>query len=343
LKDKYSDTVVETILIEGGPGSGHSGHKGRPGEVGGSATGVGTRFSSILNAKPSKTKLQGLYDSDPEFKNVVDAGVLYSQGGYNGIRDMGRQIITGEFRDKEEVTINGSKPGKDSSVSDARHKLVRLKPMFAGQDIENNKSSLKEATLNLHNAVNASQPMEMPLYRGLPSGWEGEMPKAGDSVELLGLSSFTTDKSIAEGFATAKISGATKTFSAGKNQVLVEVEPGVRGLDISSLSRYRQKEILTNGKFLVLDSKTERIFVGKGKSILKSHLKLKQVGLFEVPQIEKEVKEAAKRYVEPAIKDESEFVKQIFTDFLFDFISQTDTFTETFKKAAEGREQCPSM
>ena len=76
----------------GGPGSGNFGHSGRPGERGGSGGGggVGSAFSSAPGSSGKEARAwikanQDRYDNDPEFRRVVDAATVFTQGGYKDL------------------------------------------------------------------------------------------------------------------------------------------------------------------------------------------------------------------------------------------------------------------
>ena len=250
---------------DGGPGSGNHGHEGRPGKVGGAAPGDGTsyrgssgekcrEYSSALSSK-TKAQLAKQASKDPEFKKLTDAISLYTQGGYAQQRQVAEKLVDGSFREEDDFTV-----GK--FVQDNRFMVV--KDLYKGQGLEESTSSTADGMAQLIGAINESEPYEGKLYRAaqdrniIKVGGDYTpfvIPEVGQTVQLSAPTSFTTDKAVADKLMMQKMG----------DKIFYTIDEGASAVDVSKLSPYKQKEMLTCGTYEVVAVKkteTKNFIVG---------------------------------------------------------------------------------
>ncbi len=147
------------------------------------------------------------------------------------------------------------------------------KNFFEGQNLEgeglDHASSLEAAAI-LQRSISDAKPMDTPLYRGVMArgrlrelgeglGWERverEVPKPGDEFDLLGTSSFSASREVAEGFASGEGRGLTHRRDLAKRAdwlAIYKILPGAKGVNASPLSPWNQQEVITSGRFRVVE------------------------------------------------------------------------------------------
>ncbi len=240
---------------------------------------------------------QILYDSDQSFKTVVDAVTLYTQGSYEPIQAGSEAALTGErqllYGPGSFETLH-----TDRELAAAANPMATYKNYFAGQDVdslENDERSkgvtVRDAGKALQDAISGAEPFQGMLYRGERLSEQGtktpdDMPYEewsrvqredrmryeqtiqrykdlnGEVVDMLGVTSFTTDKYVADQFAirATKAQGNHGLYVHQQTPVIWEIEPGARGLPVQHLSPYKQQEVLTAGRFRVLSVTTEQVY-----------------------------------------------------------------------------------
>lgn len=232
-------------------------------------------------AKAWRKANQGRYDSDPKFKALCDAVALFTQGDYNVQRAFAEKAVTGDLPEQ----------WKDSNLPTWSDRPLVGNPMasyntyFDGQsfDFENKtNATYAEAGRAFAEAINEAPPVNQPLFRGVTGGKvlrEVAELKPGDNFDLLGPSSFSIDEQVASQFARGE--GGGNRAAAGKKPfgVLIEVLPGTKGIPVSALSPWDQKEIVTSGRFVVERVDVEKDFLGVKRQIAK--LVLRQVNTWE--------------------------------------------------------------
>lgn len=249
----WNDVKDDPDKEDGGPGSGNHGHKGVPGQVGGSAPGDGTSYRGSSGAKckeygkalGSKTKAQLAKQAakDPEFKKLTDTISLYTQGGYAEQRKLAEKLVDGSFTEEDDFTV-----GK--FVQDNRFMVV--KDLYTGQGLETSESSTADGMAQLIGTINESEPYEGKLYRAaqdrniikVGGDYEPfEVPEVGQTVQLSAPTSFTTDKAVADKLMMQKMG----------DRIFYTIDEGASAVDVSKLSPYKQKEMLTCGTYEVVE------------------------------------------------------------------------------------------
>lgn len=84
----------------------------------------------------------------------------------------------------------------------------------------------------------------------------------GQTIDLVGPTSFTADDSVAERIASGRQQMGDLRPAAGAAGLVFKVEDGAQALNIGGVSPYRQSEFLTNGKFTVTDISKEMVPAG---------------------------------------------------------------------------------
>jgi len=268
VKDISSEVL--TALFEGGPGSGHWGHSGRPGYVGGSLPGGVLPDGIVAGTKEGKEWVkanQDRYNSDREFRILVDTVTLFTQGVYDKLRAASRYADEGEEGVKAEGFIDTE--WLDDKLGSAAFPLLKIKNFFEGQDAKNSDvCSIKEAGRVLNEAVDNSPKREI-LYRGV-SGFLGRKTidsvialKEGDVFSIVGVSSFTDNRDVGEMFMRGKVPGIKKPSKPPPIQILF-IAKGAPGLSVSALSPYKQSEFLSRGTFKVVGKREKVVRVSRG-------------------------------------------------------------------------------
>lgn len=255
----WNGEIIDLGNEDGGPGSGNHGHKGVPGQVGGSAPGDGTSYRGSSGEKcreysdalSSKTKAQIAKQAakDPEFKKLTDAISLYTQGGYAQQRQIAEKLVDGSFREEDDFTV-----GK--FVQD--NKFMVVKDLYKGQGLEESTSSTADGMAQLIGTINESKPYEGKLYRAaqdrniIKVGGDYTpfvIPEVGQTIQLSAPTSFTTDKAVADKLMMQKMG----------DKIFYTIDEGASAVDVSKLSPYKQKEMLTCGTYeVVAVKKTEK-------------------------------------------------------------------------------------
>lgn len=226
----------ECRVPAGGPGGGQFSECG--GSAGGSAASAAFSSAPDGNSKAWVKEHQDLYDNDPEFRAAADAATLFTQGDYAQISRSGTGSPTGLDPGKE---MSGA-PGAD------------YRNFFKGQKVEDGtKVTWKEGADALGKVVDENRVSET-IYRGL-MGQDAYMTfqdlKEGQTLDIAGLTSFTTDSSIADKFSKGRGPGQYR-LQSGSPRTIIEIQGGAPGVKVGALSPYKQKEVITRGKFTVV-------------------------------------------------------------------------------------------
>jgi hypothetical protein len=263
---------------------------GRWAAVASSVDGVGAYFAdaSLSNQKAWIKEHSKRYSEDEEFQVVADAITFFTQGEYGAIREMAKYEMTGKWSAKY----------ADSSIPDWYENNKRMwgwiKPYFPGQkssgdsDVVRSKHSYREAAEGLTKAIASAPPVSGSLYRGLgvisthDKLKEFLDMKPGDVIAMPAPSSFTTSKEIAENIAKGSDPGFQLKRDQPNTQVIVEVEPGARGIHAGALSPWKQEEVISSGKFEVTGKEVQEISLGAYKKRTIIRVKMRQVAVWEL-------------------------------------------------------------
>ena len=315
--------LVTRVAVKGGEGSGNFGHAGRPGQVGGSAPSKFGDAADALNSAPIdkasasarwRKANQARYESDRDFKTLVDVVSLYAQGDYDAVRIFSEYVVTGNVHPDLEGSMYPIWIAKDAPMTVIAHPLAEHKSYFAGQEFGQDMAdvSVTEAAAVLQRAIADSKPLDVPIYRGVavhktyvpdgpkdPDGFQNyhfedtRIPKVGETFDIVGTSSFTADDLDAKAFAagTARGQRPSQRERAEEAQYLAvyEIEPGAHGVNASPVSPWNQKEVITSGRFEVVGVEEYDTFVytparryTTREMVPGYRIKLRQVGVWDV-------------------------------------------------------------
>jgi hypothetical protein len=239
-------------------GRGGSGGGGGGDEAAAPSAAAVAAFESMPDEKPTGPAAkkwlkehQALYEQDASFRALADATALYTQGSYGPLREATRLAAGGEPTGAYEHGLkNGHLLGK------ATHPLAKdPKGFFKGQEANKNGDYTIMQTGSLLNQTLArTTPLDQPLYRGAPIGSyhfkEMGKLKPGDPFDLHELTSFTTSRTLGDQFSMGAASGQRRKGTP-EYTLVIEVQPGARGLRAAALSPYAQNEVMTSGAFRV--------------------------------------------------------------------------------------------
>jgi hypothetical protein len=272
-------------------------------------SGVGAKFAGapVQGSKQWLKARQKDYETDRDFRTVADAVSLLAQGSGWGIVRASREAAG----DPVKVEKGVRNPFKEP-LSQMANPMSDHKTYFEGQgkgwseraDAPKNEATVLEAGRLLNKAVDEAPQLRISMYRGLhihPYDTSGPISKLKDNPEyvklerlkpgsvfsITGVQSFTTDKQIAKDFSKRQARGQPG-YEANRREeanygssrrraaaVVVEIQPGARGLPIASLSPWKQREVLTRGEFKVVDVVKTPYGHGKRNDL---HITVKQRG-----------------------------------------------------------------
>jgi len=202
-------------------------------------------------AKAWRKANQGRYDSDPKFKALCDAVALFTQGDYNVQRAFAEKAVTGQL--PEQWADSQLPKWGDRPISG--NPMASYKTYFNGQNFDFGNAAnatYDQAGRAFVEAIGESPPLEQSLFRGMTGreAFKGVAAlKPGDDFDVLGPSSFAADEQVAKDFAAGK--GGGNRARDPVDGVVIEVLPGARGIPVSALSPWDQKEVITSGRFKV--------------------------------------------------------------------------------------------
>lgn len=238
--------------------------------------------ASSKEAKKWRKDMQSKYDSDKEFKTVADAVTIYTQGSYNILSRessvaVGDDIDPETYKDEMVVQFGPKKLGACASP------LAEYKNYFKNQDVENTEvSTVREAGAAIHRTIHRSKSFDAPFYRGVilpPSQARSrfKLPTVGDEIKLPGVTSFTANREIAEDFATGNAKGQRQRGGINPHALALtfEVQSGGKGIKVGALSPWSQEEIISAGKFKIVEVKQGKI-AAKNTMIDHVHVVMKQ-------------------------------------------------------------------
>jgi len=187
---------------------------------------------------------------DPEFKNVVDSIVLYTEGGYAEQRAAAEEVVKEGIKDVDAMTIGEYANGN----------LYEIRDLWKGQGLKSSEANMAEGMVNVIGIINNSKPYDRELYRVTSDRRifkRGDQkpyvpPKVGDRIKMDAPTSFTASLDVEEDLSASKFG----------DKIHYVLEPGANALDISALSRYKQQEYLSCGEFEVVSVSSKEISGG---------------------------------------------------------------------------------
>ncbi len=265
-------------------------------------------------AKAWRKKNEKLYVQNDDFALIADAALVNNQGGYKRIRGPSAKLNGGhsaarpasewsggtdDYNPNDKI-ITGPGSGGYGAEKTAIFKGQAGAGSWKGPYVANqtgpfgrvSKHSYGEGAEALNRAIVHSKPLDMPLYRG----WNGrdsdphiaglKKLKPGDTFDVHGISSFSADKYVADTFAQGwgglpeHVVKARAFGGVGNERVIMEVAPGAHGIKTAALSTWKQKEVVTQGRFRVVSVDSELPAWSTVRA--KRHIiRVEQVGVWE--------------------------------------------------------------
>ena len=207
-------------------------------------------FADSINGV-EKSEVVKRAKKDPEFKELVDAITLYTQGAYGDQKREAKYLV--EHGLNEALTTTAGDYFGDGYYD--------MKQLWPGQKLAESKSSFSGGVLSMIGAINNSAETTERLYRiaddrAILSANGGKLytpPKPGDRIKMDAPTSFTKSKEVMDEISPTKYGDVIR----------YTLEPGAHALDIEKLSRYKQKESLCCGEFEVTKvSPVKKIVLG---------------------------------------------------------------------------------
>ena len=201
-------------------------------------------WADDLNSK-SRKDLVKRAKKDPEFKELVDNIVLYTEGGYADQR-----------KTLEDAATTGLKDASAETVGEyVNNSVYKIRNLWKAQQLENSDSSIAGGMAHLTQVINSSKPVDKTLYRvaqdrNIAKTGDHDPyvpPKKGDVISITAPTSFTDNYAVEQDLSTQKMGDI----------IHYELEPGAKAVNVAELSRYKQSEYLSSGQFEVTDIKTE--------------------------------------------------------------------------------------
>ena len=237
------------------------------------------KANQVKDLITNKQKLIKEYENNPNVRDMIDVTSYYTQGKYEEIRRMSSFDTKEEYvkealenrlhmvSDDKTLTEQLSYETSNSLDGDGFYKMndITGKPMRAMSFEEARRGSKM-----LGNAVDNAPISSEPIYRGIILDKEIDF-KDGEEFSLQNITSFTGDRKKAVGFAFNR-QGKSGQGRIGylARPLVIEVEPGVKVLDISKLSPWRQKEMISRGKYKVISTSSNYDDIsGKKYQVLK--------------------------------------------------------------------------
>jgi SPP1 gp7 family putative phage head morphogenesis protein len=246
-------------------------------------------------AKKWRKDMQEVYDTNQEFKTVADAVTIYTQGSYQVFsRESGWAVgkeVDPSYKQQGGLDFSGKRLGAATSP------LGEYKNYFKGQDVTKaDYATVREAGAALHNAISSSKPLEHSVYRGFALHPSAERvaykaPNVGETIDLAGVTSFSSDREVSRQFATGSAKGQQQGgLSVSGLAITYEIVPGAKGLKVGALSPWDQKEVISAGKFKVTDVIKGSIEAKHGKwtaRVEHIHIKMEQYETYTAPKQDK--------------------------------------------------------
>jgi len=209
----------------------------------------------------NKSKLKELYENNPKTKDLIDAISSYTQGYYSEVRNM-------SAADSKEEYVKNALEERLQLINDDKTLTEQLgyttNECLGGGVVYNikneqmrnmNFTESRRGSKMLGEMVDNAPISNEPIYRGIILEEEVSF-KDGEEFTLQNISSFTTDNKKAIGFAFNRQGHEGGRIGYAAKPLVIEVEAGVKALDVSKLSPWRQKERITRGKFKVINTTT---------------------------------------------------------------------------------------
>ena len=185
---------------------------------------------------------------DPEFKELVDAVVMYTEGAYVDQRKVAENLLKNGLNDASTETVGEMANGN----------LYNYRDLWKGQDLKTSTSSIAGGMAHMIETINHSEPHEGELFRvaqdrniikdKAENVWTP--PKPGERIRMDAPTSFTDSREVESEISQGKMGDV----------IHYELESGAKALNAAPLSRYKQAEFLTCGEFEVVsvDLSTKR-------------------------------------------------------------------------------------
>ena len=182
---------------------------------------------------------------DPEFKEIVDSVVLYTEGGYVDQRKAAEELASGGLNNASAQTVGEYANGN----------LYNFRDLYKGQNLKESDSSIAGGMAHLTEMINNSDPVDKPLYRvaqdrNIFKSGDHEPyvpPKVGDTISITAPTSFTDSHEVEQELSGSKMGDV----------IHYELESGANAVNVAGLSRYKQSEYLSSGNFEVFDVQTK--------------------------------------------------------------------------------------
>ena len=203
-----------------------------------------TDWAAALNGSERKDLVKRA-KKDPQFKELVDAVVMYTEGAYTDQRKVAQDLVKNGLKDANAQTVGEMANGN----------LYEYRDLWKGQSLKTSDSSIAGGMAHMIEAVNHSAPYEGTLYRvaqdrrlikkDATTCWEP--PKPGDKIKMDAPTSFTSDYDVEQELTKNKMGDI----------IHYELESGANALNVAALSRYKQAELLCCGEFEVVSCETK--------------------------------------------------------------------------------------
>ncbi|MHA2377421.1 MAG: hypothetical protein ACXAB9_14785 [Candidatus Thorarchaeota archaeon] len=225
----------------------------------------------IVNRREELIAQSSVMDEDPLLRDMVFDAKEYTEGYYGPFVSAGRAAATGKADDWaaneraqeelgwkkyiEEVHKPGSVPERFyHDLGDVSRPYMREGRTTA---------RVMRSAVGMNRAIINSDTIKKKLYRGTTVKVDRldefiAKHKTGAEISIGGPTSFSTKAAVARTFARGGKVGGAAMSKPEKSQkpLVIEVEPGAKGLNVDVVSPWRQEEILTQGRFVVKDLDT---------------------------------------------------------------------------------------
>jgi hypothetical protein len=254
-------------VLEGGEGSGNfaPGHRGIPKHQGGSMAYPGARKHKTngidpvalkalleipLNSSESvagqawKAKYNNLRFTNIDMSCIMKLLDEYTNGYYDIVADCfhwgmgGTEVLPGGDAEREGYTKEVSKGYANEPVDDYYSKDTRA-----------------EQAAKFQQLINASPPQKQSIFRGATPHVSAldryTKLVEGSTIDILAPSSYSRSIAVARGFAQGTIKGS-RQISNDRVPTIIEILPGAKAFNVAGMTEWKQKEVLTNGRFRVV-------------------------------------------------------------------------------------------
>ena len=201
-----------------------------------------------------------------------DSHGRFGSGDGSEVSEVHQAILSGLSRKELEnkYTFNPDFKKIDSAVShwtqskDASTEMRNVIELLQqGKSVEKFDTHTVEAAKELMKLLGNAPVINAEVYRGMllnKKDAESFLAQVYNGTVDIGVSSFTTAQNVAETFSGARFFEAPNeelnTILNGRTSVMITVEPGSRGVDISNVSDlHYEKEVVSGGRYTVLQDR----------------------------------------------------------------------------------------